>query len=42
MQIDIDLGYKILTFEFSQNIRIPNIGEDIVYDNIRYTYNYIL
>lgn len=36
MQVYIDLGYKLLTFESSQNIRIPNIGEDIVYDKLRY------
>ena len=36
MQVYMDLGYNLLTFESSQNIRIPNIGEDIVYDKLRY------
>lgn len=36
MQVYIDLGYKSLTFESSQNVRILNIGEDIVYDKLRY------
>lgn len=41
MQVYIDLGYKLLTFESSQDVRIPNIGEDIVYDNIRYNVMHI-
>ena len=36
MQVYIDLGNKQLIFESSQNIRIPNIGEDIVYNKLCY------
>lgn len=36
MQVYIDLENKPLIFESSQNVRIPNIGEDIVYDKLRY------
>ena len=36
MQIYIDLEGEPLIFESSQDVRIPNIGEDIVYDKLRY------
>lgn len=36
MQIYIDLEGEPLIFKSSQDVRIPNIGEDIVYDNMHY------
>lgn len=41
MQIYIDLEGEPLIFESSQDVRIPSIGEDIVYDNIRYNVMHI-
>lgn len=41
MQVYIDLENKPLIFESSQNVRIPNIGEDIVYDKLRYNVMHI-